>query len=234
MDTTNLHTELSDKLISEMSLEHKTPGATRPEPHAELQVTYEKVPLELRGYSQWICWRYVDRGQGRKPDKPPVNPRNLATAGVHWANTWTTFEQAYTTYLRHCRQQVHGVGFVLTPQDPYVAVDLDNCVHEDGIESTAAQIVHELGSYTEISPSGHGIRVLLACPGFHDNARREVIEVYSHSRYVTVTGHHVSGTPASISVAPPDVIAALVPPVPEQASSPHHQASRQEHLSLIF
>ena len=192
----------------------------------------EHIPCELFDYPQWVCWRYVDRGEGRKPDKQPVNPRTLANAGVHWANTWTSFEQAYATYLRHCSKRVHGIGFVLTAQDPYVAVDLDTCVFEDEIERTAGQIIHQLGSYTEISPSGHGIRVLLSCPEFHDNARREAIEVYSHSRYVTVTGHHVPGTPPTISVASPELIASVLPPVPEQIASTHSQVSRPEQYAV--
>ena len=98
---------------------------------------------------------------------------------------------AYATYLRHVKDGISGIGFVLTPEDPYVAVDIDGCVQEQEIEARAARIIEELKSYTEISPSGHGIRILLASPEFHDNARTAAIEVYSHSRYVTVTGHHV-------------------------------------------
>jgi putative DNA primase/helicase len=151
-------------------------------PQEQRGIEAENIPQELMSYSQWVCWRYVGRGEGRKPDKQPVNPRTLANAGVHWPNTWTSFEEAYETYLLHCNQAIHGVGFVLTPNDPYVAVDLDACVHEDEIESKAAQIISDLGSYTEVSPPGHGLRILVACPEFHDNARREAIEVYSHSR----------------------------------------------------
>ena len=89
-------------------------------------------------YPQWVCWRYVDRGEGRKPDKQPVNPRNLANAGVHWANTWTTFDVAYAAYLRHVKEGINGIGFVLTPDDPYVAVDIDGCVQEKEIEEPSS------------------------------------------------------------------------------------------------
>src|SRR5262245_2229292 len=85
-------------------------------------VVPDQIPHVLVSYPQWVCWRYVDRGEGRKPDKQPVNPRTLSNAGVHWANTWTTFDEAYATYLRHCTRQVHGIGFVLTPSNPYVAI----------------------------------------------------------------------------------------------------------------
>ena len=53
-----------------------------------------------------------------------MNPRTLANAGVHWANTWTTFDVAYAAYLRHFKDGINGIGFVLTPEDPYVAVIL--------------------------------------------------------------------------------------------------------------
>jgi primase-polymerase (primpol)-like protein len=85
---------------------------------AEHTVQPDTIPPQLRAYAQWVCWRYVDRGQGRKPDKQPVNPRTLANAGVHWANTWTTFAESYQIYLRHCNRTIHGIGFVLTPATP--------------------------------------------------------------------------------------------------------------------
>jgi hypothetical protein len=36
----------------------------------------EHIPQQLRRCAQWICWRYVDRGEGKKPDKQPVNPHS--------------------------------------------------------------------------------------------------------------------------------------------------------------
>ena len=86
------------------------------------------IPQELHAYTQWVCWKYVDRGPDKKPDKRPLNPRNLHNAGVHWSNTWSTFNHAYSVYLAHAETGVNGIGFVLTSDDPFVAVDLDNCV----------------------------------------------------------------------------------------------------------
>lgn len=215
-----------------MAIEQRSRAELQSECKASSLVHPEQIPPVLFSYPQWVCWRYVDRGEGRKPDKQPVNPRNLANAGVHWENTWTTFDEAYATYQLHANQRVHGIGFVLTQADPYVAVDLDSCVHETEIDTKAAEIINTMGSYTEISPSGHGLRILVACPEFHDNTRREAIEVYSHSRYVTVTGQHVAGTPSTISIASPDLIASPVPPMPKQGSSAQPSASRPEQYSV--
>lgn len=208
-----------------MAIEQRSRAGLQDERKASRLVHSEQIPQVLLSYLQWVCWRYVDRGKGQKSDKQPVNPRTLGNAGVRWANTWTSFDEAFATYLRHCNQTIHGIGFVLTPKDPYVVVNLDACVYEEKIESTAEQIVSDLGSYTEVSPSGHGLRILLACPGFHDNARREAFEVYSHSRYVTITGQHVAETSHAISIVSADVISALVPSVPEPGASIQKQGA---------
>jgi primase-polymerase (primpol)-like protein len=139
---------------------------------------------------------------------------------------------AYAAYLRAGNPGIQGIGFVLTPNDPYVAVDLDACVQRDELDDTAAQIVAESDSYTEISPSGQGLRILLACSAFHDNRRRAAIELYSHNRSVTITGHHVAGTPPTISSVPPELIASLLPPRPEHAFSPPPPASRLEQYAI--
>lgn len=120
---------------------------------------------------------------------------------------------AYASYVQQVKHGIRGIGFVLTPEDPYVAVDIDSCVQEQEIEAQAARIIEELKSYTEISPSGHGIRILIANPEFHDNARTAAIEACSHSRYVTVT------------------IASLLPPS-EQASKPPPHAKRPEQFPV--
>lgn len=87
-----------------MPVEHHRNRTAPDQVRESLMIHHEQIPCELFAYTQWVCWRYVDRGEGRKPDKQPVNPRTLANAGGHWASTWTSFKEAYATYLRHCNQ----------------------------------------------------------------------------------------------------------------------------------
>ena len=93
------------------------------------------------------------------------------------------------------------IGFVLTANDLYVAVDLDTCIHNDIINEYAVSMIAQLGSYSEISPSGHGIRILLACADFHDNLRRPQLQLYSCARYVTITGHDIVGTHSGLRLS---------------------------------
>jgi len=195
-----------------------------------LPVASENLPQELFSYTQWICWRYVPRGRGRKPDKQPVNPHTLGNAGVGWANTWSSFDQAYAVYQEH---NLAGVGFVLTQEDPFVGVDLDSCVSEDEVTAFAAEVVRALGSYTEYSPSGTGLRILVAAPKYTHNRRTPDMEIYSHSRFLTLTGQHVEGAPYEIGTVSVEQITTLVPDAvydsePSAASSRERPA---EHLS---
>ena len=103
------------------------------------------------------------------------------------------------------------MGFVLTETDPFVAIDIDNCVSAGELSPEAQVIVNCVHSYTEISPSGHGLRILVTSPGFADNMRRQTLEIYSHSRFVTMTGHHMERTPISLASLCAEEISALIP-----------------------
>lgn len=178
-------------------------GAERP------AVQQEHIPEKLRRCAQWICWRYVDRGEGKKPDKQPINPHRLhtlANAGIHWPNTWTNFDHAYMTFLAYRSRGLRGVGFVLTKNDPFVAIDIDNCVSAGELSSEAQAIVNGVHSYTEKSPSGHGLRILVASPEFAGNMRRQTLEMYSNSRFATITSQHREGIPHTVATVEADAI----------------------------
>jgi hypothetical protein len=89
---------------------------------------------------------------------------------------------------------------VFTSEDDLCGVDLDKCLDpETGeIESWAQEIVGELSSYTEISPSGTGVHILIRGELPDSRNRKGRFEVYDRGRYFTVTGKHLSGTPRAI------------------------------------
>jgi primase-polymerase (primpol)-like protein len=170
-----------------------------------MRVAADNIPHVLRVYQrpQWVCWRYEYRQAGKKPDKKPINAKTLGYAGPRWPNSWSTFDTAYATYLRHYQAdtpgRLDGVGFFLSAEDPFVAVDLDDCVDEHEISSNALEVIQALQSYSEISPSGRGIRILVAAPALIDNFKSREVEIYMHSRYVTLTGQQVAGTPSEVA-----------------------------------
>lgn len=139
---------------------------------------FERVPEEMKTYAQWVNWR-MDEGQ-----KIPVNPKTLGNAGVTWANTWDSFEAA----VQMSQRESLGLGFVLTENDPYTCVDLDKCVGQKGDVSDEIRVILDLiGGWVELSPSGTGLHVWVKNEE-PVNRRTPSMEVYSSSRWMSVTG----------------------------------------------
>ena len=66
--------------------------------------------------------------------------------------------------MRACKEKGYGgIGFVFTSGDDLCGVDLDRCLNPEigEMESLAQEIIEALDSYTEVSPSGTGVHVLL-------------------------------------------------------------------------
>ena len=162
-------------------------------PPEALNVLPEGIARELRRRPQWVCWRYaMQRG---KFTKHPYNPRTGRKASATDLMTWSRFETAFDAYKSG---GYDGVGFVLSSGDPYTGVDLDSCRDpETGvIAGWAAEIVRELDSCTELSPSGKGLHIVVRgkAPKALKLAR---IEMYSMERYLTMTGHAAEISEAS-------------------------------------
>jgi uncharacterized protein YjhX (UPF0386 family) len=160
-------------------------------------MSYDAVPAELKARPQWVTWRFVE--DPKRPEKPKKVPYNAITGKRAQSNnpaTWTAFEAAVAA----CEQYQHnGVGFVFSPSDPYVGIDLDDCITDDGVATWAQTILDTMQSYSEVSPSGLGIKLIVAGHLPNDEAvKTEHIEIYGKGRYFTITGQHVVGTPTVV------------------------------------
>lgn len=150
------------------------------------------IPAELIALPQWVTWRR-ERGT-----KVPYNARTGRHAKSTDPTTWSTYEIA----VKAAKSRRHdGIGFVFTDADPFTGIDLDDCIDDDGnLAAWARDIVSKLDSYTEVSPSGKGLKIWVigAIPSSVKTAN---IEMYSSARYFTVTGAHYDGTPTTIRTA---------------------------------
>ena len=142
--------------------------------------------------NQWVCWRFLERA-GKKPAKVPIDPRTGTSASPTDPKTWGSYESVLAAKEEH---GCDGIGFVLTAEDPYTVVDLDECIDlETGeLAGWAAKIVEEFDSYTELSPSRTGLHIWVLGRLLEDGKRKEPVEAYSARRYVTFTGQRLGGS----------------------------------------
>lgn len=162
-----------------------------------------EIPTELKSLPNFVVWKKEKRNG--KFTKVPYDAKNGELAKSNDSSTWSTFEQAEKT-ADILTGNYDGIGFMLHGS-PLVGIDYDGVV-EDGVpEPYVLNIIEQLGSpYTEITPSGTGLRVFIECPKLPPgnrkfNAKKKGVdkyaaEIYAGSeggRYLTVTGDRYSG-----------------------------------------
>lgn len=186
--------------------------------------------MRPRDLSQWVCWRSEERAG--KPTKVPYSPGSGRRARSSDPATWGALTEAREAAAR---EGYDGIGFVFTARDPFCGVDLDSCVDpETGeVEEWAAEIVAELDSYTEFSPSGRGLHVILQAelpPGRPGN-RTGKVELYDRDRFFTVTGRRRPDAPRRIENRQEQLSAlhASLFPLSEQAGDPVLEPAASEN-----
>lgn len=145
---------------------------------------------ELARYKSWVIWN---------EKKIPYTDYNKP-ADTTDPKTWCSFDAACSTFVgTKVIRNPQGVGFVFSDADPFVGIDLDNCLDGDEkIKDWARPIVDALDSYTEKSPSRRGLHVIVRADireilAVHKN-KTDVgdgkLEIYHTERYFTVSGWH--------------------------------------------
>jgi len=105
------------------------------------------VPEELKQLDQWVC-----HDQKKKPISAITGNSN------DWPNNLASFEIA----KGYAIENGYGMGFCFANQTEFFGIDLDGCRDPalETIEPWAMAIVNLLGSYSEISPSHSGLKII--------------------------------------------------------------------------
>lgn len=144
------------------------------------------IPLELREAKRWIHWKW-DGGLKR-----PYNPWGNHFISPTEPAYWNTFERA-----KSYRVKDGGLGFALKWQDGkpnFAVVDLDDCMTEFGPNKDALEMIRLTDSYTEVSPSGTGVKIFCRIEQPVKSVKTATMEILA-SVYATVTGEQVEGYP---------------------------------------
>lgn len=158
-------------------------------------MTIDAIPKEARERGLWCLWKREKRGDNIT--KVPYQA-NGDKAKASDQETFTSFDKAVAAYKNG---GYDGLGLGLF--NGFCAVDIDHCIDHDApggsqMSYMGQDIIATMDTYTEISPSGCGGRLLFYAPGFQFDKSKYYIknsklglEVYiegATNRYVTVTG----------------------------------------------
>ena len=159
------------------------------------EINTSNIPEELKSES-FMLWR-LEQHEGRQT-KPPINPSSGFMGNVQDPNQWTDFDNAMRIHMGG-RFHTNGISVVLHPESELVGLDLDHCISDGTFTEEANEIINRVSSYSEISPSGKGVRIFLygKIPG--KGRRKDNFECYDEGRHLTVTGNHIPHTPKAIN-----------------------------------
>lgn len=180
-------------------------------PIPSVEFNEDLFPDELKVHDAWVVWRPERDKSGNRWTKVLYQADAPAKhASSTDPKTWSPL----ATAVASARAVDWGVGFVVSPSNGgVVGIDLDHVLtsakrEPDGTWSVemipeAARIVAAMNSYTEVTPSGDGLRILVEGE-WKDTGKNQPltptskIEVYAQGRFLTVTGRHVVGTPPTV------------------------------------
>lgn len=232
-------------------------------------MSMKKIPVgleELSGLTQWLCYAMDWNADRQHYSKLPFSALTLMAIG--WEHNLSDFATAAgrigqaipgakvrTKPRRDSPSQivpakVSGVGFRFTGSD-YIGIDLDHVYNgtSGAMTEEASAIVRLCGSYTEVSPSGDGLHIIVRREGAPDFSLWETTkaggktDIYSSAfsadkprgeyqilstLYMTVTGQrHVRSQP--LRALTPEEWAQLSafftrPAKPEPVTSPEQEA----------
>jgi putative DNA primase/helicase len=151
--------------------------------------THELIPRSMRDEPVWLVWRY-ENGK-----KPPFDVRTGKKMDSNDAACFAPFEMVAIADL------YDGIGYGLNGQEGRVAIDLDDCRDKTtgALTPFAEQVVRELNSYTEVSPSGTGLKIFVEYFTPSPSRKKPGLEFLT-SNYSTVTGRHLPGTPTTVEM----------------------------------
>lgn len=148
----------------------------------------------------WVAYR-LDKDANGKLTKRPIDPYTGRLASTRNTLTWGTHAEALE---RAKKDNLPGIGIILGFQmgSGYLlyAIDLDSCRNPDTgeISAPAREVVKMFASYTEISPSGRGLKIFFRSKERLRPAQRkrfgpsgQEIKIMGSGTYSTVTGNWV-------------------------------------------
>src|ERR1700740_633443 len=152
------------------------------------------VPHYLRSGFSWLCFKFQTAPNRERAKKVPIDSETGQRARYKDPAAWGTLEQAMAGCARF---HADGVGYAFMFDDNIVGLDLDNCRNAatGKIDQWASDIIREANSYSEVTPSGTGVRVFIDGKWRHPEHRTTGlgaagnggVEIYSEW-FFTITG----------------------------------------------
>jgi hypothetical protein len=223
------------------------------------------VPIYLANLPRWLLWRTeqrINRTSGEtEATKPPISYHSGKRCDVTDPRNWTDFASVVAALEKSRAWDGFGIALGEIPEhdEILIGLDLDACLNEDdALADWAMPFLTAMGSYTERSPGGAGLKCLARIrrsdlpairklldlgEGDRDQARTRTFgargngghapgaQLFLMGRYFTITGRHWPASPEDVYLLALGQIAQLAHlfgPKEQRASAPPGAGQRDD------
>lgn len=220
-------------------------------PNASTQTpfTLDEFPESAKALKHWMLWKLVPK-ENDKPRKVPVDIKGKKI-NSNAPENWMTYPEAEAA-IAATPELFSGYGFQFTGSG-YVGIDIDKAIDASTGEfkQAALELIERFDSYTERSPSGTGVHILVEgtkgdvthCKMNNYEGSGIDIEIYEQGRFFTCTGDIWPGAETEIHPRQGELDGLIkqlwprkeTPAAPQQLPDEYYQAMADEDvLGILF
>ncbi len=177
-------------------------------------IEWGAIPDSLAVRPQWLLWRFEPnpkKPEGKKLKVPywAIGSRRSGTQGeARDRARLVTLAQAQRVFESSAHYE--GIGFAFLPGDGLIGIDIDGAIDEDGvIRERDQKIIDACASYTEFSPSGRGVHIIVEGTTTSNKFDPIGLEVFCGSQFFTFTAKRWHGTPTTVNKITDETLARL-------------------------
>lgn len=173
---------------------------------------WDNIPRDLAERQQWLLWKFEPKEGQAKPGKIPYYVMGGRRTGGQGDDrdrqrlaTLAVVRRAYE------RGGWSGIGFAFLPDDGLIGIDIDGAIDlETGVMSErCSAIIKACNTFTEYSPSGKGVHLILQGVTDTNKSNDIGLEVFCGRQFFTFTANRVPETPADVMPADEGVLRRL-------------------------
>ena len=162
---------------------------------------WENIPSDLATRQQWLLWKFEHKEGQTKPGKIPYYVQGGRRTGGQGDDrdrqrlaTLAVVRRAYE------RGGWTGIGFAFLPDDGLIGIDIDGAIDPATgvVTERCANIIKACSSFTEYSPSGKGVHIIVQGTTETNKSNDIGLEVFCGRQFFTFTANRFPDTVADV------------------------------------
>ena len=158
---------------------------------------WDNIPANLATRQQWLLWKFEAKEGQAKPGKIPYYVQGGRRTGGQGDDrdrqrlaTLAVVRRAYE------RGGWSGIGFAFLPDDGLIGIDIDGAIDPatGTITERCANIIKACNSFTEYSPSGKGVHIIVQGTTETNKSNDIGLEVFCGRQFFTFTANRYPDT----------------------------------------